>query len=119
MFVKFFKRLVNVAVCNMFIICNNSISKQVSHKSQVLLNLIDHQSTIHQKDFLGGTSFKRSLICRGRGHGTGRGKKLERKCGVCLLPMGYTEVRIPLQGKCWNAMRKLVSKTLKMENTVI
>jgi len=28
MFVKFFKRLVNVAVCNMFIICNNSKSKQ-------------------------------------------------------------------------------------------
>ena len=53
---KFFKREVNVEVCNMFIIYNNSKSKHLSHKSQVLLDLTDHQSTIHQKDFLGGTS---------------------------------------------------------------
>jgi hypothetical protein len=86
MFVKFFKGLVNVAVCNLFIICNNNKSKHISHKSQILLNLTHHQSTIHQEDFLGGTSFKRSLICGGRGHGAGKGKKLQRRCGVYPLP---------------------------------
>jgi len=29
---------------------------------------------------------KRSLICGGRGHGAGRGKILQRRCGVCPLP---------------------------------
>jgi hypothetical protein len=56
------------------------LSLHIIHKSQVLLDLTDHQSIIHQKDFLRGTSLKRSLICGGRER-----KNLQRRFGVCPI----------------------------------
>jgi len=78
MFVKFFKRLENVAVCNMFIICSNSKSKHISHKSQVLLNLTDHQSTIHQKTSWEALHSKDLLYMGGGGMGQEE-KKIAKK----------------------------------------
>jgi hypothetical protein len=67
MFVRFFKRLVNVAICNMFIIYSNSKSKHVTHKSFWTWQTINQPST--RKTFWEALHWKDPLYVGGGGMG--------------------------------------------------
>lgn len=74
MFVKFFKRLVNVAVCNMFIICNNSEPQVTSPAGP------DRQSINHPPERLSGRYFIEKIPSMwGEGAWDRKRKKIAKK----------------------------------------